>query len=109
MTFWLLRWLPDRGYGLTKLLGALGITYVVWLLGSTISIAASPVLPVASLIAFGGVGWWLLGEETLTALRSLARVALIEEVIFVVGFTYRTSENSEARDVNKIKKKNETN
>ena len=86
LTCWLLRSLPDRGYGAAKIAGLLAVTYVSWLIGSVIPIASSGVLPYAVLLVGGAVGWWLALDETISSLRDAGRVIALEEVLFLTTF-----------------------
>lgn len=82
-TFWVFRWLPDRGYAFSKIAGLLGITYVTWLAGSAFPVAGSTILPVLILIGVGGIGWWGLHTETLAAVRTMKLTVGLHEVLFL--------------------------
>lgn len=83
-TLWIFRWLPDRGYGLSKLVGLLGLTYVAWLVGSAVPIAGSPWLAWSILTVVGATGWIWYGRNSLSALSQIRTVVLIEEVFFLL-------------------------
>ena len=83
LTMWLLRWLPDRGYVFAKILGLLAVTYLTWIIGSFVPVAGGPALPLAALLLAGGFGWWRWRAQTIDALREIARVAALEELLFV--------------------------
>jgi YYY domain-containing protein len=86
LTAWLLRALPDRGYGAAKIVGLLAVTYVTWLIGSFVSVAGSAVLPMIVVLVAAVIGWWFYGRETVDGLRVALRVVAVEEAIFLVGF-----------------------
>ena len=86
LSAWLLRALPDRGYGATRIVGLLAVTYVTWLIGSFVSIAGSAVLPLIVVVVAAAVGWWFYGRETVDGLRAALRVVAVEEAIFLAGF-----------------------
>ncbi|MDT8307176.1 MAG: DUF2298 domain-containing protein, partial [Anaerolineae bacterium] len=89
LTFTVLRWLPDRGYAFTRMIGLLLVSYLFWLLGSlgflaneTGSIVFALVLVgAASYVAYrrseGGLRAWL-GEQR--------RYVLAAELLFAVIF-----------------------
>ncbi len=63
LTFRLLRWLPDRGYAFTKMIGLLIVGYIFWLFGSLGFLNNS-------------VGGTLFGVAALVSLSALAWVGL---------------------------------
>jgi len=83
LTMWLLRWLPDRGYIFAKILGVLAVTYLTWIIGNFVPVAGGVELPLAALLLAGGLGWWRWHAQTIDALRAMARVAAVEELVFV--------------------------
>ncbi len=86
---WLFRWLPDRGYGLTKIVGFAGIGLVTWLLVAWNVVHFSGTLAwvvFAAWIAAGmAVGWFrraaLAGE-----VREKWRLWASAEAVFAVAF-----------------------
>ncbi len=81
--------LMDRGYGLTKVVGLLLITWANWLLGVGIGGANYPPLlwPLAVLIS--ALGLWALrarGEDMRVIMRELRRIVVIEEALFLGAF-----------------------
>lgn len=85
LSVWFLRRLPDRGYIFAKLLGLLLVTYVTWLAGLFLPLAASPLVPALAIIVLGAGGWWLWRVETMAALRRVARIVLGQEVLFILA------------------------
>ncbi len=89
----LFRALPDRGYGLSKPLGILLVTFLNFWLGSVAGLANQPVLLwlLAAAIFAGGImllrpAWPALRAERHTLLRTVA----IEEVVFLGAFAIWT-------------------
>jgi len=39
LTVWVMKWLPDRGYIFSKVLGLLLVTYLTWLIGEALPVA----------------------------------------------------------------------
>ncbi len=81
--------LMDRGYGLTKVVGLLTITWANWVLGVGLGGANHPLLlwPLATLI--GALGLWALrvrGEDVRAIVRGRRRIIVIEEAIFLGAF-----------------------
>ncbi len=85
ITLRLFRWLPDRGYAFSKLLGLLLLTFVIWLIGSAFPIVGSPLAPAAVVLAVGVGVWIRWGRDTLDSLRNVAKVATAEECLFLVA------------------------
>ncbi|HZS93913.1 MAG TPA: DUF2298 domain-containing protein [Chloroflexota bacterium] len=80
------RGLPDRGYVFAKILGIVGVTYVVWIVGSVLPVAGSALLP-AVVVALLGIGGWAIWRvDAVETLRSTARLIVIEEAIFLAAF-----------------------
>jgi YYY domain-containing protein len=86
LSTWLLRSLPDRGYGASKIAGLLGVTYVTWLIGSFVPIVGSPLVPVAVVLATAAIGWIVYAGPTIERLRPMLRVVAVEEAIFLAGY-----------------------
>jgi YYY domain-containing protein len=86
LTTWFLGALPDRGFGLSKVVGILGVTYVVWIVGSVVPVAGSPLLPALILIIVAVLAWWRRGRQTLDAARQLGLLLLGEEALFLAAF-----------------------
>jgi len=84
------RALPDRGYGLGKLLSLLLVTYVVWLIGSFSPVASGPWLIVIVALALTGLSWWRWGGPLLANLHELRRIIAIEEMLFLAAFAVLT-------------------
>ena len=87
--FLLFRPLADRGYLLSKMLGLLAVSLVVWLLASaqwmafsraSVSVALL-LLAVASLVALAG-----RGPEITTFLRERWRIVAVGEAVFLLAF-----------------------
>ena len=81
--------LPDRGYGLAKVLGILLVTYLNYLLGSTIGAGNNVPLLIVGLLVLCGAGIWLLRRErfSLAEWFRANRVTIgVEEAIFVALF-----------------------
>ena len=85
LAIWLLRRLPDRGYIFAKILGLLLTTYVVWLAGSLLPVARSPLLPWMVILAIGAASWWRWRAGTLSELRRIVRLVAVEESLFVAA------------------------
>jgi YYY domain-containing protein len=85
LTTWLFRWLPDRGYVFSRLLGLLLITYVTWLVGSAAPVASSAAVPVAALVVAGVVGWWIGREEVVGFVRERRTLIALEEGLFIAA------------------------
>src|SRR5579883_3019009 len=81
--------LPDRGYGLAKVLGVLLVTHLNYLLGSTIGAGNNVPLLIVGMLVLCGVGVWLLRRERFDAgawLRANRATIGVEEAIFVALF-----------------------
>src|SRR5437660_1571302 len=78
--------LADRGYGLSKVLGLLLVTYVNYLLGSALGLGNNAPLLALGMLALFLVGLLALGPERngLAAwFRANGTIVLLEETIFV--------------------------
>lgn len=76
--------LPDRGAGLSPILGLLLVTYLSWLTGTALPVAAGPVLPLTIAFLLGVVSWGLYRLDALRALAAPTRRALlIEQALFI--------------------------
>ena len=85
----LMRWLPDRGYGIAKTLGVVALSYVAWLAASfRLASWSRETLAVALLVLLvgaAGLAWWR--RETLLAYwRQYRWLILCNEVIFTGAF-----------------------
>lgn len=89
LTVALFRWLPDRGFALTKLLGPLAVALAVWLLvawnvfdfSQALAVAVFTVWLCAGAVA---ISWWR--AQLFSLLRSHWRVWLTSELVFVSVF-----------------------
>jgi YYY domain-containing protein len=84
----------DRGYGLTKVVGLLTITWANWLLGVGVGEANHPPLlwPLAALTC--ALGLWALrvrGEDVRAIMRGLRRTIVAEEALFLGAFAVWTA------------------
>jgi YYY domain-containing protein len=103
----LFRAFPDRGYAMAKPLGILLVAFVNWWLGSVASLANYPQLLwviVLLMAAGGGVLYWLGILARPTDLRSFARIAAIEEILFLVAFLVWTLVRSQSPDIYETEK-----
>jgi YYY domain-containing protein len=75
--------LPDRGYIFSRVLGLLLVTYLLWLVGSVVSLpnTAVGIALVMLLAAALWVPWW---TRSITAVRDIAGTIAVEEAIFLV-------------------------
>lgn len=87
LTVSLLRPLPDRGIIFSKVLGLLLVTYLTWLVGSTLPLAGGPWLALLSGVVLGAASWFLAGRAAVAALRAAWRPALAAELLFLAAFT----------------------
>ncbi len=112
VTFTFFRFLPERGYALSKPLGLLLLAFVVWflgMLGLPFTALSSWVLLV---LLMGGLGAWLLlrhGRELLVEMREwFGRnlwLVVVVEVLFVLAYAYLVNLRSympEIRDQEKF-------
>jgi len=83
LTVWALGRLPDRGYIFAKTLGMVGITYVVWLVGSFVPIGGNQVTPAVLVLLVAAVSWWRWRQQTIDLLNSCRRLIVLEEVLFL--------------------------
>ncbi len=91
LTCGLFHHLPDRGYGLSKSLGLLLVSYFVWLM-SSLGLLSNTVLTAAiGLLLLGGAGLWAARAQY-PLLQSLwqeqRRLILISEVVFGLVYLY---------------------
>ncbi|HEY4723652.1 MAG TPA: DUF2298 domain-containing protein, partial [Anaerolineae bacterium] len=81
--------LRDRGYGVSRVLGLLLVSFVIWLLASLRIVAFSRVTIALTVLALIVVGGWLAYRQR-AALRTFwqesRRIILIEEILFVAAF-----------------------
>lgn len=112
LAFQVFRFLPERGYTLTKPLGLLGTGYLVWLV-SMLGLPFNPALCWAALIIlFGALDGWLLlrqGRRLLGEIGGwLARHAwfvVLVELVFLLAYAYLLNMRSytpEIRDYEKF-------
>jgi len=81
--------LMDRGYGLTKVVGLLIITWANWVLGVGLGGANHPALlwPLVALIGALGLGALRVrGEDVRAVVRGLRRAIAVEEALFLGAF-----------------------
>lgn len=80
---------PDRGYGLSKVLGLLLVSYVAWLLPSLRVLSFSRESILVGIVALGGISGIVLSRQ-MAAFReyflSHRRVMLIHELLFLGAF-----------------------
>ena len=89
LAFVLFRWLPDRGYALSKPLALLLAAYLLWLLGQTRLIPNSPLTIIAILLLGAAVFGWLYYRrwpELEHFVTTQWRVILVAEAVFLVLF-----------------------
>lgn len=88
--FRLFRFLPDRGYSLSKTGGLLAVGYVGWLLGNFGFVLVNPGGVMASLLAVGAISLVALRGDTAAELREWLKanwpVVLATEIIFLAAF-----------------------
>ncbi len=88
-TVLLLRWLPDRGYGLAKTLGVLAFSYLAWLAASfRLAPWSRGTLALALLLLLLGAAWlaWRRRETLLAYWREYRWLILCNEVVFTGAF-----------------------
>lgn len=87
-TCWLLRSLPDQGYGVSKPLALLLLGWAAWFLAmlGLVPFGAPLLLLLVAALALGG--WWLQGRVALTLLRQQWRLVLGYEVLFLAGLLF---------------------
>jgi uncharacterized membrane protein len=81
--------LPDRGYGVSRMLGILAAGYVLWLGATTGFLLNTPGGALGSLIAVAGIGLTQLARnwrEMRDWLRGNLRILAAVEVIYLVSF-----------------------
>ena len=88
-TLLLMRWLPDRGYGLAKTLGVVAFSYLAWLAASfRLAAWSRETLALALLLLLvgaAGLAWWR--RETLLAYwREYRWLIVCNEVLFTGAF-----------------------
>ncbi|MBI3240710.1 MAG: hypothetical protein HYZ49_00235 [Chloroflexi bacterium] len=90
--FWFFRFLPDRGYSLSKTGGLLAVGYVGWLLGNFGFVLVNPGGVVAALLIVGVLSAFALrsgnSAEMGKWLRQNWQVVLITEIIFLAAFAF---------------------
>ena len=89
-SFLLLRFLPDRGYGVSKPLGLLIVVYAYWAIVTAGVLPNGPLSLVVILTLFLGASALLLRsqlQEIRFFLRFNWRVLVVEEVVFIAGFS----------------------
>ncbi len=88
--FWFFRFLPDRGYSLSKTGGLLAVGYVGWLLGNFGFVLVSPGGVIATLMIVGALSALALRGGALadmqTWLKANWQVVVITEIIFLAAF-----------------------
>ena len=88
-TLLLLRWLPDRGYGLAKTLGVVAFSYLAWLAASfRLAPWSRGTLALALLLLLVGAAWlaWRRRETLLAYWREYRWLILCNEVVFTGAF-----------------------
>lgn len=88
-TVLLMRWLPDRGYGLAKTLGVLAFSYLAWLAASfRLAPWSRLTLALALLLLLVGSAWlaWRRRETLLAYWREYRWLILCNEVVFTGAF-----------------------
>ena len=89
LALWLLRWLPDRGMILARILGLLLVSYVAWLLVSAGALdysrwAVYAGMGLAALLSAAALRWQ--GAEIRDFLRRRWRLLLAGEALFLAAF-----------------------
>lgn len=93
LAFCALARLPDRGYGLSKILGVLLVTFLNYLFGSTFGQGNNAVLLGLAMILVFGLGVFALGEERARLglwLREHRAVVIVQEALFISLFALWT-------------------
>ena len=88
-TVLLLRWLPDRGYGLAKTLGVVAFSYLAWLAASfRLAPWSRGTLALALLLLLAGSAWlaWRRRGTLLAYWREYRWLILCNEVVFTGAF-----------------------
>ena len=88
-TLLLLRWLPDRGYGLAKTLGVVAFSYLAWLAASfRLAPWSRGTLVLALLLLLAGSAWlaWRRRGTLLAYWREYRWLILCNEVVFTGAF-----------------------
>ncbi|MEK7324644.1 MAG: DUF2298 domain-containing protein, partial [Chloroflexota bacterium] len=89
--FRVFRFLPDRGYSLSKTGGLLAVGYAGWLLGNFGFVLVNPGGVMASLLVVGAISLVALRGDTFAELREWLKanwpVVLATEIIFLAAFT----------------------
>lgn len=89
LCWWLCPGLPDRGYGLAKILGLALVAYVTWLLASVTPLPNGPGLTLVALVLVAGLSAAILRRHRVAFVADLrARMAFLVavEVVFLVAF-----------------------
>ena len=89
LCWWLFPGLPDRGFGVAKVLGLVLVTYLTWLLASVTPLPNGPGLAATSLMALAAVGVAILRAhrgQLVADLRERRRVLLAVELVFLGAF-----------------------
>jgi len=85
--------LPDRGYGLSKILGVLLVTFLNYVFGSLTSLGNQPLLLVVTVALVVGLGLYMLREDRAVVgawLRTHRTVILTQEALFIGLFALWT-------------------
>ncbi len=93
LAFCALSRLPDRGYGLSKILGVLLVTFLNYLFGSTFGLGNNALLLGVAMILVCGLGVFALGEERARLgvwLREHRTAIIAQEALFIGLFALWT-------------------
>ena len=88
-TLLLMRWLPDRGYGLAKTLGVVALSYLAWLAASfRLAAWSRETLALVLLLLLVGAAWlaWWRRETLLAYWREYRWLIVCNEVLFTGAF-----------------------
>src|SRR5947208_2287544 len=90
LTMCVLAGLPDRGYGLSRIVGLVVVGWLAYL-SAMLSFTAYVSLTVGLIVlGVGAASWVAWGRETLAELRARKRLLVAEEATFVAVFALGT-------------------
>ena len=93
LTLWIFRWLPERGYALSKTFGLLLVSYILWLGASTRFLNNNLGGILAAILILAAISTWIyyrrfptVGFSLADFLRQNKRMILVVEVLFTLAF-----------------------